>query len=111
MQVMILVQNLLKGERNYACHVTEYIISICTPYIIGGYVKVHDHHPHKQHTIDFINSVVKNSYYKENRTLQLVPTLILSVDFTNMLRRLCFAKFTISGRSLTMSYLVPLGNH
>lgn len=46
-------------------------------------MKVHDHHPHKQHTIDFINSVVKNSYYKENRTLQLV--LLFSVAFANML--------------------------
>ncbi|XP_076234655.1 protein MMS22-like [Calliopsis andreniformis] len=68
--VMIFLQNLLKGEKNYAYCVTEYIISICTPYVIGGYMKVHDHHPHKQHAIDFINCVVKNPYYKESRTLQ-----------------------------------------
>lgn len=79
---MIFLQNLLKGEKNYAHHVMECIISICTPYIIGGYMKVHDHHPHKQHTINFINSTVRNSYYKENLTLQLV--LLSSVTFTNI---------------------------
>ncbi|XP_043263204.1 protein MMS22-like, partial [Colletes gigas] len=68
--VMIYLQSLLKGDKNYAYHVTEYIILICTPYIIEGYMKVHDHHPHKQHTIDFITNVIRNSYYKEDHTLQ-----------------------------------------
>lgn len=69
-QVMILLQNLLKDEINYACHIVESIIVICTSYIIGCYVKVHDHHPHKQQTIDFINNIIRNRYYKENNSLQ-----------------------------------------
>ncbi|XP_046143371.1 protein MMS22-like isoform X3 [Osmia bicornis bicornis] len=68
--VMIILQNLLKGEKNYPCHIIEYIILICSPHIFGCYIKVHDHHPHKQQTIDFINNVTRNSYYKENRSLQ-----------------------------------------
>ncbi|XP_033366135.1 protein MMS22-like isoform X2 [Bombus vosnesenskii] len=68
--VMILLQNLLKDEINYACHIVESIIVICTSYIIGCYVKVHDHHPHKQQTIDFINNIIRNRYYKENNSLQ-----------------------------------------
>ena len=67
---MIILQNLLKGEKNYPCHIIEYIILICSPHIFGCYIKVHDHHPHKQQTIDFINNVTRNSYYKENRSLQ-----------------------------------------
>ncbi|XP_043598632.1 protein MMS22-like isoform X2 [Bombus pyrosoma] len=69
-KVMILLQNLLKDEINYACHIVESIIVICTSYIIGCYVKVHDHHPHKQQTIDFINNIIRNRYYKENNSLQ-----------------------------------------
>ncbi|KAF3426824.1 hypothetical protein E2986_01096 [Frieseomelitta varia] len=68
--VMILLQNLLKDEINYACHITESIIVICTSYIIGCYIKVHDHHPHKQQTIDFIDNIIRNRYYKDNNSLQ-----------------------------------------
>ncbi|CAL7941312.1 unnamed protein product [Xylocopa violacea] len=68
--VMIILQNLLKSEKNYPYYVTEYIILICTPHVIGCCIKVHDHHPHKQQTIDFINGVITNSYYKENNSLR-----------------------------------------
>ncbi|XP_033336521.2 protein MMS22-like isoform X1 [Megalopta genalis] len=68
--VMIFLQNLLKGGKDYASHVIEYIILICTPYIIGGYIKVHDYHPHKQHTLEFMRNIVRNPYYKESHTLQ-----------------------------------------
>lgn len=68
--VMVILQNLLKGDKNYACHVIEFIISICTPSVIGCYIKVHDHHPHRQQTVDFINNIVQNSYYKENNFLR-----------------------------------------
>ncbi|XP_076654446.1 protein MMS22-like [Halictus rubicundus] len=68
--VMIFLQNLLKGGKDYASHVIEYIILICTPYIIGGYIKVHDYHPHKQHTLEFVRNIVRNPYYKESHTLQ-----------------------------------------
>ncbi|OAD54304.1 Protein MMS22-like [Eufriesea mexicana] len=68
--VMIILQNLLKGDRNYACHIIEYIISICTSHVVGCYIKVHDHHPHKQQTTDFINNIIGNIYYKENNCLR-----------------------------------------
>lgn len=70
MQVMIILQNLLKGEKNYAYYIVEHIILICTSYIIKCYIKVHDHHPHKQQTIDFISSIINNIYYKEDNTLR-----------------------------------------
>ncbi|XP_026671561.1 protein MMS22-like [Ceratina calcarata] len=68
--VMVILQTLLRGDRNYACHVIECIISICTSSVIGCYIKVHDHHPHRQQTVDFINSVIQNSYYKEDESLR-----------------------------------------
>nr|XP_031832750.1 protein MMS22-like isoform X2 [Nomia melanderi] len=68
--IMIFLQNLLKGGKDYANHVVEYIILICTPYIIEGYIKVHDYHPHKQHTLDFMKNIVRNPYYKESHILQ-----------------------------------------
>lgn len=70
MQVMIILQNLLKGEKDYAYYIVEHIILICTSYIIKCYIKVHDHHPHKQQTIDFISSIINNIYYKEDNTLR-----------------------------------------
>ncbi|KAG9429298.1 protein MMS22-like isoform X1 [Apis mellifera carnica] len=68
--VMIILQNLLKGEKDYAYYIVEHIILICTSYIIKCYIKVHDHHPHKQQTIDFISSIINNIYYKEDNTLR-----------------------------------------
>ncbi|KAG7210314.1 hypothetical protein KM043_011855 [Ampulex compressa] len=66
--VMLLLRNLLKGGQNYASHIIDFIITICTPNIFGCYMKIHDHHPHKQHTIDFISNIMSNPYYKENGT-------------------------------------------
>ncbi|CAK9817611.1 Protein MMS22-like [Anthophora quadrimaculata] len=68
--VMMILQNLLKAEKNIAYHVVEHIIQVCTSYIIGCYMKVPDYHPHKQNTIDFINNVIGNSYYKGNSSLK-----------------------------------------
>lgn len=70
LQVMAIIQTLLKGEKCYACHIIEYIILICTPYIIGCYVKIHDRHSHKEQTIQLINNIIRNPYYKENPTIQ-----------------------------------------
>ncbi|XP_012139632.2 protein MMS22-like isoform X2 [Megachile rotundata] len=86
--VMIILQNLLKGEISYPCHIVEYIILICPPRIIECYVKVHEHHPHKQQTIDFINNVTRNRYYKESRLLQnkfnnVISTTVQKLLMTN----------------------------
>ncbi|KAK2579413.1 hypothetical protein KPH14_003271 [Odynerus spinipes] len=64
--MLFLLKSLLKGGKMYAIHITESIVTICTPHIINCYLKVHDHHPHKQHTIDFMNSIFTNCYYTEN---------------------------------------------
>lgn len=50
----------------YPINVTELIVTICVPHVITCYLKVHDHHPHKHHGIDFMNSIFTNHYYREN---------------------------------------------
>lgn len=65
-----LIKTLLKEERNYPKYITEHIIQICSPNIFGCYMRVHDHHPHKLHTIDFINDVIKSPYYEEDKFIR-----------------------------------------
>ncbi|XP_028046332.2 protein MMS22-like isoform X2 [Monomorium pharaonis] len=62
-----LIKTLLKEGKNYPKYITEHIIQTCSPSIFGCYMKVPDHHPHKLHTIDFINDVIKNPYYEKFR--------------------------------------------
>ncbi|XP_046814404.1 protein MMS22-like isoform X2 [Vespa crabro] len=64
--VSLLLKTLLKGGKMYAINIIELIVTICVPHIITSYLKVHDHHPHKHHAIDFMNSIFTNHYYKEN---------------------------------------------
>ncbi|TGZ50279.1 Uncharacterized protein DBV15_02129 [Temnothorax longispinosus] len=65
-----LIKTLLKEGRKYSKYITEHIIQICSPNIFGCYMKVHDHHPHKLHTIDFINDVIKSPYYEEDKFIR-----------------------------------------
>ncbi|XP_011065878.1 PREDICTED: protein MMS22-like [Acromyrmex echinatior] len=65
-----LIKTLLKEGRKYPKYITEHIIQICSPSIFGCYMKVHDHHPHKLHTIDFINDIIKNPYYEEDKFIR-----------------------------------------
>ncbi|XP_012220703.1 protein MMS22-like isoform X2 [Linepithema humile] len=86
-----LIKTLLK-EGTYPKHVTEHIIQICSPNIFGCYMKVSDHHPHKLHTIDFIKNVIKNAYYKGDKSIRekfytavsamVQKYLILNTQFT-----------------------------
>ncbi|XP_015602809.1 protein MMS22-like isoform X2 [Cephus cinctus] len=64
--VMLLLRNVLKAGTAYKSCVIELIVTICTTRIVGCYVKVHEHHPHRQQTLDFINEVMCSCYYKEN---------------------------------------------
>ncbi|EFN83552.1 Uncharacterized protein C6orf167 [Harpegnathos saltator] len=65
-----LIKTLLKEGKKYPKYTVEHIVQICSPHIFGCYVKVHDHHPHKLHTIDFISDVVKSPYYEEDRIIR-----------------------------------------
>ncbi|XP_011637201.1 protein MMS22-like isoform X2 [Pogonomyrmex barbatus] len=65
-----LIKTLLKEGRKYPKCITEHIIQICSPNIFGCYMKVHDHHPHKLHTINFINDVIKSPYYEEDKFIR-----------------------------------------
>ncbi|XP_020281370.1 protein MMS22-like isoform X2 [Pseudomyrmex gracilis] len=65
-----LLKTMLKEGRTYSKHITEYIIQICSPNIFGCYMKLHDHHPHKLYTIDFINVVIKSPYYDEDKRIR-----------------------------------------
>ncbi|XP_066597925.1 protein MMS22-like isoform X2 [Prorops nasuta] len=77
---MILFKKLIVGGKVYASHVTEHIINICMQQIMNCYVKVHDHHPHKKHTLELICEITKNSYYKENNTLrEKLKSIVLTV--------------------------------
>lgn len=69
-QITWLIKTLLKEGRKYPKYITEHIIQICSPSIFGCYMKVHDHHPHKLHTIDFISDVIKNPYYEEDKFIR-----------------------------------------
>lgn len=69
-QITWLIKTLLKEGRKYPKYITEHIIQICSPNIFGCYMKVHDHHSHKLHTIDFINDVIKSPYYEEDKFIR-----------------------------------------
>ncbi|XP_053997170.1 protein MMS22-like [Hylaeus anthracinus] len=114
--VIIFLQSLLKGEKNYARHVTEYIISICTPYIVGSYIKVHDHRPHKQHIIDFITNVIRNSYYKEDHILQetfnnVICNTVQKSLTTNQHNTFEFLRSVLSIKTEIIEYLLPHIEH
>lgn len=70
MQITWLVRTLLKGGKTYPKHITESIIQICSPNIFSCYIKIHDHHPHKLYTIDFITDVIKSPYYEEDKVIR-----------------------------------------
>ncbi|XP_032672061.1 protein MMS22-like [Odontomachus brunneus] len=65
-----LIKTLLKEEKTYPKYIVEHIIQICSSNIFGCYMKVHDHHPHKLYTIDFIRDVIKNSYYEADKIIR-----------------------------------------
>ncbi|XP_029176045.1 protein MMS22-like isoform X2 [Nylanderia fulva] len=65
-----LIKTLLKEGRRYPKHIIEHIIQICSPNIFGCYMKIPDHHPHKIHTIDFIDDIIKNPYYEEDKFIR-----------------------------------------
>lgn len=65
-----LIKTLLKEGRKYPKYITEHIIQICSPSIFECYMKIHDHHPHKLHTIDFISDVIKSPYYEEDKFIR-----------------------------------------
>ncbi|XP_011860729.1 PREDICTED: protein MMS22-like isoform X2 [Vollenhovia emeryi] len=65
-----LIKTLLKEGRKYPKCITENIVQICSPSIFGCYIKVHDHHPHKLHTVDFISDVIKSPYYEEDKFIR-----------------------------------------
>lgn len=65
-----IIKTLLKEGRIYPKYITEVIVQICSPNIFGCYMKIHDHHPHKLHTIDFINDVIKSPYYDEDKSIR-----------------------------------------
>lgn len=69
-QITWLIKMLLIGGKMYPKHIVEHIIQICSPKIFGCYMKVHDHHPHKLHTIDFIGDIIKNPYYEESKIIK-----------------------------------------
>lgn len=69
-QITWLIKTLLKRGKTYLKHITELIIQICSPNIFGCYMKIHDHHPHKLYTIDFINDVIKSPYYEEDKLIR-----------------------------------------
>ncbi|XP_014477165.1 PREDICTED: protein MMS22-like isoform X2 [Dinoponera quadriceps] len=66
-----LIKTLLKDGKTYPRYIVEHIIQVCLPNIFGCYMKVHDHHPHKLHTIDFISDVIKSPYYEENKIIRV----------------------------------------
>ncbi|KYM87553.1 Protein MMS22-like protein [Atta colombica] len=78
-----LIKTLLKEGRKYPKYITEHIIQICSPSIFGCYMKVHDHHPHKLHTIDFINDIIKNPYYEEEKFQTAISTAVQKYLMTN----------------------------
>ncbi|XP_050445023.1 protein MMS22-like isoform X1 [Cataglyphis hispanica] len=87
-----LIKTLLKEGRKYPKYIAEHIIQVCSPNIFGCYMKIQDHHPHKLHTIDFINDVIKNPYYEEDKLIRdkfqsaisaaVQKYLILNTQFT-----------------------------
>lgn len=72
-----LLKSLLRGGKVYAVHITEFIITICTPHIINCYLKVHDHHPHRKHAIDVMSNIFTNYYYEENVCIKQVIYIII----------------------------------
>ncbi|EZA59634.1 Protein MMS22-like protein [Ooceraea biroi] len=65
-----LIKTLLNEGRVYPKHITVHIVQICSPNIFGCYMKVHDHHPHKLHTIEFISDVIKSPYYEDDQSIR-----------------------------------------
>ncbi|OXU29027.1 hypothetical protein TSAR_005155 [Trichomalopsis sarcophagae] len=68
--VMLLLRNLIRAGKIYSIDVLDSIVSVSASSIFNCYMRVHDHHPHKQQTIDFLKDVSLNSYYKENLSLR-----------------------------------------
>lgn len=69
-QVMQLLRNLVNSGKTYDNHIIELITAICVPNIVACYFKVHNLHPHRQHTVDFIGDVTTNPYYHEDSLLR-----------------------------------------
>lgn len=69
-QITWLIKTLLKEGRRYPKYIAEHIIQVCSPNIFGCYMKIPDHHSHKLHTIDFIDDVIKNPYYEEDKLIR-----------------------------------------
>ncbi|XP_015439046.1 PREDICTED: protein MMS22-like [Dufourea novaeangliae] len=111
--VMIFLQTLLKGGTDYASYVTEYIILICTPYIISGYVRVHESHPHRQHAIDFMKHVIRSPYYKESHILQekfnnVISSTVQKSIITNQHNTFAFLRSILSVKIEIVHSLSPL---
>ncbi|KAK0098257.1 hypothetical protein PV326_010156 [Microctonus aethiopoides] len=83
--VMILFTSLIGAANTYPKYLIEFIISKCGMNIIECYIKVHDLHPHKKQTINFITKVVSNPYYKEDHSLRATFNGIISSISSNYL--------------------------
>lgn len=66
---MVLLSSLLKFE-NSSIGFVEAIVGKCTANIVEVYLKVHDHHPHKKQTAEFVQNVLANGHYKREARLR-----------------------------------------
>ncbi|XP_014204492.1 protein MMS22-like [Copidosoma floridanum] len=64
--VMLLLRNLVRASKLYRINILESIITVCISSILNCYMRVHDHHPHRQQTLDLLRDVAVNTYYKES---------------------------------------------
>ncbi|XP_058805001.1 protein MMS22-like [Phymastichus coffea] len=68
--VMHLLINLIKAGKTYSIEILDSIILECVPNILSCYCRVHDSHPHKKHTMDFLREITTSPYYQENVSLR-----------------------------------------
>jgi hypothetical protein len=57
LQVMALLKNIITSRRSNISDVMLYLVDLIGTSVLNCYMRVHDHHPHKQQTISFLQDL------------------------------------------------------
>lgn len=69
---MFLLTNFIKAGAKYSMEMVNSIVNECGERIFNCYCLVHDSHPHKKHTMDFLQAITASSYYEQSQPMRFV---------------------------------------